>query len=165
MPHQFGIYVVWINRIFASWFTFREKNSVVFLSTLLCYQEIYFKKVLICLERTGLMDRKTWSQKVSSFASCRYTLASSPSIDNHFRTPRRKVVKLTNTSTWFSPEATYRRGVQLRAGLVTTWSHPSHLQYYGVGSARQPAGRRAPRNRYVYLTSLHILPSLSVALC
>lgn len=74
-----------------------------------------------------------------------------------------KSLKITNTSTWFSPEATYRRGVQLHAGLMTTWSHPSHLQYYGVGSARQPAGRRAPRNRYAYLTSLHILPSLCVS--
>jgi len=44
-------------------------------------------------ERTGLMDRKTGRQNGFSFASCRYSLASSPSIDNHFRTPRSKVVK------------------------------------------------------------------------
>ena len=52
-----------------------------------------FKKVLKCLEHTGLMDRKTWRPSGSTFASCWYSLARSPSIDNHFRTPRSKVVK------------------------------------------------------------------------
>jgi hypothetical protein len=32
---------------FAGWFTFREKNSVGFLSTFLCYQEIYLKNTVV----------------------------------------------------------------------------------------------------------------------
>jgi hypothetical protein len=75
-----------------------------------------FREWVKCLERTGLMDRKkgSWS------ACCRYSLASSSPFHHHFLTPRRKAVKTTNTSTWFSPGATYRRGVQLHAGLMTT---------------------------------------------